>query len=279
MFVDPPLFVYSMTDFPPEARNSLKVLSRCSRIPAKVSTAESYASFCTPSADICSKISFFHLFLVTSCTPFVKNLPRVGKSYPRRSLPDPEGASDEGGDLCGLSYPVPPRVLRFLRMHFVVARLTQADEIGCVIRKFRMLVRVLDVVHGRRLTAPPIPQAMSAHIPVTSQHSRAQPPPSRCIVVKAHGPISESPHATRFLASRRYASRHSISRAMLNAYGHTTRSHKCLPVLRKASYSHTVGYGQLIVLFMARPPFEKKKRDKRLLASLYIFSDYIIPHV
>ncbi len=116
----------------------------------------------TPSADICSKISFFHLFLVTSCTPFVKNLPRVGKSYPRRSLPAPEGASDEGGDLCGLSYPVPPRVLRFLRMHFVVARLTQADEIGCGIRKFRMLVRVLDVVHGRRLTVPPIPQAVPA---------------------------------------------------------------------------------------------------------------------
>ena len=45
-------------------------------------------------------------------------------------------------------------------MHFVVALLTQADEIVCVIRKLRMLIRVLDVVHGRRLTAPPIPQAM-----------------------------------------------------------------------------------------------------------------------
>lgn len=78
MFVEPPLFVYSMTDFPPDFLNSAWVLSRCSRIPAKVSTAESYASFCTPSADICSKISFFHLLLVTPCTPFVKNPLRVG---------------------------------------------------------------------------------------------------------------------------------------------------------------------------------------------------------
>lgn len=190
MFVEPPLFVYSMTDFPPESRNSLNVLSRCSRIPAKVSTAESYASFCTPSADICSKISFFHLFLVTSCTPFVKNLPRVGNSYPRRSLQAPEGASDEGGDLCGLSYPVPPRVFRFFRMHFVVARLTQADKIVCVICKLRMLIRVLDVVHGRRLTAPPIPQAIPAQIAIPPQHSRSQPPPSRRVVIKAHGHAS-----------------------------------------------------------------------------------------
>lgn len=72
-------------------------------------------------------------------------------------------------------------------MHFVVARLTQANKIVCVIRKLRMLIRVLDVVHGCRLTVPPIPQAMSALIAIPPQHRRSQPPPSRRVVIKAHG--------------------------------------------------------------------------------------------
>lgn len=91
------------------------------------------------------------------------------------------------GGLCNLSYPIPPRILCFFWMHFVVARLTQADEIVCVIRKLRMLIRVLDVVYGRRLTAPPIPQAIPAQISIPPQHRCSQPPPSRRVVIKAHG--------------------------------------------------------------------------------------------
>ena len=72
-------------------------------------------------------------------------------------------------------------------MHFIVARLTQTNKIVCVIRKLRILIRVLDVVHGRRLTTPPIPQAIPAQITVPPQYRRSQPPPSRRVVIKAHG--------------------------------------------------------------------------------------------
>lgn len=74
------------------------------------------------------------------------------------------------------------------RMHFIVARLTQADEIVCVICKLRMFIRVLNVVHGRCLTSPPIPQAIPAQIAIPPQHRRSQPPPSRRVIIKAHDP-------------------------------------------------------------------------------------------
>ena len=98
----------------------------------------------------------------------------------------------------GISYPVPPRVLRFFRVHFIVACLTQTNEIGCVVRKLRMLIRMLDVVHGRRLTTPPIPQAMLAQIAIPPQHRCSQPPPSRRVVIKAHGlPPTRCAHSSR----------------------------------------------------------------------------------
>lgn len=141
------------------------------------------------------------------------------------------------GGLCNLSYPIPPRILCFFWMHFVVARLTQADEIVCVIRKLRMLIRVLDVVHGRRLTAPPIPQAIPAQIAIPPQHRCSQPPPSRRVVIKAHDPASES------LRSFFSASRRSVSRAAQSAYGQTTSIRKCSPVLAYVSQTQPLGRG------------------------------------
>lgn len=139
-------------------------------------------------------------------------------------------------------------------MHFIVARLTQADEIVCVIRKLRMLIRVLDVVHGCRLTVPPIPQAISAQIAIPPQHSRSQPPPSRRVVIKAHGPTSES------LRSFFSASRRSVSRAAQIAYGQTASIHKCSPVLAYVSHTQPLGRGHgryaflLISLLSSRAP-------------------------
>ena len=139
-------------------------------------------------------------------------------------------------------------------MHFIVARLTQADKIVCVIRKLRMLIRVLDVVHGRRLTAPPIPQAMPAQIAIPPQHSRSQPPPSRRVVIKSHDPTSESLRSF-FPASCRYASRHSVSRAAQSAYGQTTSMHKCSPVLAYVSQTQPLGrgHGRYAFLLISSP--------------------------
>lgn len=144
-------------------------------------------------------------------------------------------------------------------MHFVVARLTQADKIVCVIRKLRMLIRVLYVVYGRCLTAPPIPQAIPAQITVPPQYRRSQPPPSRRVVIKAHDPISESLHSF-FPVSRRYASRRSVSRVVHSAYGQTTSMHKCSPVLAYVSQTQPLerGHGRyaflLISLLSSRAP-------------------------
>ena len=151
-------------------------------------------------------------------------------------------------------------------MHFIVARLTQADEVVCVIRKLRMLIRVLYVVHGRRLTTPPIPQAIPAQIAIPPQHSRSQPPPSRRVVVKAHGPTSESLRSF-FPASRRYASRHSVSRAAQSAYGQTTSIHKCSPVLAYVSHTQPLGRGQgrYAFLLIFSPSFGISKAPRNLI--------------
>lgn len=128
-------------------------------------------------------------------------------------------------------------------MRFVVARLTQADEIVCVIRKLRMFIRVLDVVHGCRLTAPPIPQAMPAQIAIPPQYSRSQSTPSRRVVIKAHGHTSESPRSF-FSASRRSVSLVTLNRAAQSAYGQTISIHKCSPVLAYVSQTQLLGRGQ-----------------------------------
>ena len=134
-------------------------------------------------------------------------------------------------------------------MHFIVARLTQADEIVCVVRKLRIFIHMLDVVHGRRLTAPPIPQAIPAQIAIPPQHSRSQPPPSRRVVIKAHGPTSES------LRSFFPVSRCSVSRAAHSAYGQTTSMHKCSPVLAYVSQTQPLGrgHGRYAFLFTFSP--------------------------
>lgn len=122
-----------------------------------------------------------------------------------------------------------------------------------------MLIRVLDVVHGRRLTSPPIPQAMPTQIAIPPQHRRSQSPPSRRVVIKAHGTTSESLRSF-FPASRRYASRRSVIRAAQSAYGQTISMHKCSPVLAYVSQTQPLGRGHgryaflLISLLSSRAP-------------------------
>ena len=128
-------------------------------------------------------------------------------------------------------------------MHFIVARLTQTNKIVCVVRKLRIFIHMLDVVHGRRLTAPPILQAIPAQIAIPPQHSCSQPPPSRRVIIKAHDPTSDSLRSF-FPASRRYASRRSVSRAAQSAYGQTASIHKCSPVLAYVSQTQPLGRGQ-----------------------------------
>ena len=123
-------------------------------------------------------------------------------------------------------------------MHFVVARLTQTNKTVCVVRKLRIFIHMLDVVHGRRLTEPPIPQAMPAQIAIPPQHRRSQPPPSRHVVIKAHSSAPESLHSF-FPASRR-----SVSRVAQSAYGQTTSMHKCSPVLAYVSQTQPLERGQ-----------------------------------
>ena len=146
-------------------------------------------------------------------------------------------------------------------MHFVVALLTQADEIVCVIRKLRMFVRVLDVVHGRRLTAPPIPQAIPAQISIPPQHRCSQPPPSWRVVIKAHDPTSES------LRSFFPASRRSVSRAAQIAYGQITSIHKCSPVLAYVSHTQLLGrgHGRHAFLFIFSPSSCIAKAPRNLI--------------
>ena len=153
-------------------------------------------------------------------------------------------------------------------MRFVVARLTQADEIVCIIRKLRMLIRVLDVVHGCRLTAPPIPQAIPAQIAIPPQHSRSQPPPSRRVVIKAHSSASESLRSF-FPVSRRYASRRSVSCAAQSAYGQTASMHKCSPVLAYVSQTQPLwrGQGRYAFLFIFSPSSCISKAPGNLIPS------------
>ena len=151
-------------------------------------------------------------------------------------------------------------------MRFIVARLTQTDKIVCVVRKLRIFIHMLDVVHGRRLTSPPIPQAMSTHIFIPPQHRRSQPPPSRRVVIKAHGSAPESLRSF-FPASRRYASRHSVSRAAQSAYGQTTSIHKCSPVLAYVSQTQPLerGHGRYAFLFTFSPSSCVAKAPRNLI--------------
>lgn len=151
-------------------------------------------------------------------------------------------------------------------MHFVVARLTQADEIVCVIRKLRMFVRVLDVVHGRRWTAPPIPQAMPTQIAIPPQHRCSQPPPSRRVVIKAHGlPLDCCALSSRPLADTLSSVPLSSSSGKANLLpdkirlcariGQTTSIHKCSPVLAYVSQTQPLGrgHGRYAFLFIFSP--------------------------
>lgn len=152
-------------------------------------------------------------------------------------------------------------------MRFVVARLTQTNKIVCVIRKLRMLIRVLDVVHGCRLTSPPIPQAIPAQIAIPPQHRRSQPPPSRRVVIKAHDPASESLRSF-FPVSRRYSvSRATLSCAAQSAYGQTASIHKCSPVLAYVSHTQPLGrgHGRYAFLFIFSPSSCIAKAPRNLI--------------
>ena len=142
-----------------------------------------------------------------------------------------------------------------------MARLTQTNEIVYIICKLRMLIHMLDVVHSRRLTAPPIPQTIPAQIVIPPQHSRSQSTPSRRVVIKAHGHTSESPRSF-FSAYRR-----SVSRAAQSAYGQTISIYKCSPVLAYVSQTQPLGrgHGRYTFLFIFSPSSCVAKAPRNLI--------------